>query len=164
MRVVAVWCWPSRKRCDYCATAVSIWATRTTCRHLPRSCLDGSSRPRSVEGWSGIVVHDGHLTDCSWFMPQTTGPSETRKSCLFDIFCRHLVQAGAQLTVLTRCWCALVIYELCFFLQYDTDFFILDKYPLQVRPFYTMPDPNNPVRGSAIFLALCGFMYDCMWV
>ena len=30
--------------------------------------------------------------------------------------------------------------------KYDTDFYILDKYPLDVRPFYTMPDPNNPVR------------------
>uniref|UniRef100_UPI00358E69FB aspartate--tRNA ligase, cytoplasmic isoform X1 n=2 Tax=Myxine glutinosa TaxID=7769 RepID=UPI00358E69FB len=28
--------------------------------------------------------------------------------------------------------------------KYDTDFYILDKYPLAVRPFYTMPDPNNP--------------------
>jgi len=27
--------------------------------------------------------------------------------------------------------------------KYDTDFFILDKFPLAVRPFYTMPDPNN---------------------
>lgn len=27
--------------------------------------------------------------------------------------------------------------------KYGTDFFILDKYPLCVRPFYTMPDPNN---------------------
>ncbi|CAN7984050.1 unnamed protein product [Ixodes hexagonus] len=26
---------------------------------------------------------------------------------------------------------------------YDTDFYILDKYPLKVRPFYTMPDPHN---------------------
>jgi len=25
--------------------------------------------------------------------------------------------------------------------KYDTDYFILDKYPLAVRPFYTMPDP-----------------------
>ena len=30
-------------------------------------------------------------------------------------------------------------------LQYDTDFYMLDKYPLAIRPFYTMPDPNNPV-------------------
>jgi aspartyl-tRNA synthetase len=29
--------------------------------------------------------------------------------------------------------------------KYGTDFFMLDKYPLAVRPFYTMPDPNNPV-------------------
>lgn len=28
--------------------------------------------------------------------------------------------------------------------KYDTDFYILDKYPLAVRPFYTMPDPNTP--------------------
>ncbi|XP_060593999.1 aspartate--tRNA ligase, cytoplasmic-like isoform X1 [Ruditapes philippinarum] len=27
--------------------------------------------------------------------------------------------------------------------KYDTDFYILDKFPLAVRPFYTMPDPNN---------------------
>lgn len=27
--------------------------------------------------------------------------------------------------------------------KYGTDFYILDKFPLAVRPFYTMPDPNN---------------------
>lgn len=36
----------------------------------------------------------------------------------------------------------------CFPPQYDTDFYVLDKYPLAVRPFYTMPDPNNPVSLS----------------
>jgi aspartyl-tRNA synthetase len=30
--------------------------------------------------------------------------------------------------------------------KYHTDFFMLDKFPLVVRPFYTMPDPNNKVR------------------
>jgi len=28
--------------------------------------------------------------------------------------------------------------------KYETDFYILDKFPKAVRPFYTMPDPNNP--------------------
>ncbi|GMM31908.1 aspartate--tRNA ligase [Martiniozyma asiatica (nom. inval.)] len=28
--------------------------------------------------------------------------------------------------------------------KYKTDFFILDKFPLSVRPFYTMPDPEDP--------------------
>ena len=28
--------------------------------------------------------------------------------------------------------------------KFGTDFFFLDKFPLAVRPFYTMPDPNNP--------------------
>ncbi|CAG8623737.1 12030_t:CDS:10 [Ambispora leptoticha] len=27
--------------------------------------------------------------------------------------------------------------------KYNTDFYMLDKFPLEVRPFYTMPDPNN---------------------
>ncbi|KAL1453742.1 hypothetical protein WDU94_010057 [Cyamophila willieti] len=27
--------------------------------------------------------------------------------------------------------------------KYSTDFYVLDKYPLAVRPFYTMPDPLN---------------------
>lgn len=27
--------------------------------------------------------------------------------------------------------------------KYQTDFFILDKFPLAVRPFYTMPDPHD---------------------
>ncbi|XP_065839423.1 aspartate--tRNA ligase, cytoplasmic-like [Oscarella lobularis] len=27
--------------------------------------------------------------------------------------------------------------------KYDTDFYMLDKYPLAVRPFYTMPDPHS---------------------
>ncbi|EEY70401.1 aspartyl-tRNA synthetase, putative [Phytophthora infestans T30-4] len=27
--------------------------------------------------------------------------------------------------------------------KYDTDFYILDKFPLAVRPFYTMPDPTD---------------------
>ena len=29
--------------------------------------------------------------------------------------------------------------------KYNTDFYIIDKFPLEVRPFYTMPDPNNNV-------------------
>lgn len=27
--------------------------------------------------------------------------------------------------------------------KYKTDFYVLDKFPLAVRPFYTMPDPDN---------------------
>lgn len=28
--------------------------------------------------------------------------------------------------------------------KYQTDFFMLDKFPMAIRPFYTMPDPKNP--------------------
>jgi len=35
--------------------------------------------------------------------------------------------------------------------KYGTDFYILDKYPLAVRPFYTMPDPNNKVSLQNLF-------------
>jgi len=32
--------------------------------------------------------------------------------------------------------------------KYKTDYFIMDKFPLALRPFYTMPDPTDPVRDS----------------
>lgn len=33
--------------------------------------------------------------------------------------------------------------------KYNTDFFFMDKYPLSVRPFYTMPDPENPKLSNS---------------
>lgn len=33
--------------------------------------------------------------------------------------------------------------------KYGTDFFFMDKYPLAVRPFYTMPDPQNPKLSNS---------------
>lgn len=33
--------------------------------------------------------------------------------------------------------------------KYGTDFFMMDKYPLAVRPFYTMPDPENPKLSNS---------------
>jgi len=33
--------------------------------------------------------------------------------------------------------------------RYDEDFFILDKFPLAVRPFYTMPDPEDPQYSNS---------------
>lgn len=35
--------------------------------------------------------------------------------------------------------------------KYDTDFFIVDKFPYKVRPFYTMPDPTNNVSIACPF-------------
>ncbi|XP_012255412.2 aspartate--tRNA ligase, cytoplasmic [Athalia rosae] len=40
--------------------------------------------------------------------------------------------------------------------KYDTDFYILDKYPLAVRPFYTMPDPNNPRASNSYDMFMRG--------
>ncbi|OQV23324.1 Aspartate--tRNA ligase, cytoplasmic [Hypsibius exemplaris] len=40
--------------------------------------------------------------------------------------------------------------------KYDTDFFILDKYPLAVRPFYTMPDPNNAKYSNSYDMFMRG--------
>lgn len=33
--------------------------------------------------------------------------------------------------------------------KYGTDFFFMDKYPLSVRPFYTMPCPDNPKLSNS---------------
>lgn len=40
--------------------------------------------------------------------------------------------------------------------KYGTDFFIMDKYPLAVRPFYTMPDPANPKVSNSYDLFIRG--------
>lgn len=40
--------------------------------------------------------------------------------------------------------------------KYDTDFYILDKYPLAVRPFYTMPDPVNPKVSNSYDMFMRG--------
>jgi aspartyl-tRNA synthetase len=33
--------------------------------------------------------------------------------------------------------------------KYKTDYFILDKFPLAIRPFYTMPDPTDPTLSNS---------------
>jgi len=40
--------------------------------------------------------------------------------------------------------------------KYDTDFYILDKYPLAVRPFYTMPDPENNMYSNSYDMFMRG--------
>jgi len=40
--------------------------------------------------------------------------------------------------------------------KYDTDFYILDKYPLAVRPFYTMPDPSNSKYSNSYDIFMRG--------
>jgi aspartyl/asparaginyl-tRNA synthetase len=32
--------------------------------------------------------------------------------------------------------------------KYKADFFILDQYPLAIRPFYTMPSATNPLFSN----------------
>merc|ERR1712080_574084 len=40
--------------------------------------------------------------------------------------------------------------------KYDTDFYILDKFPLAVRPFYTMPDPENSKYSNSYDMFMRG--------
>ncbi|KAJ9585235.1 hypothetical protein L9F63_002998, partial [Diploptera punctata] len=40
--------------------------------------------------------------------------------------------------------------------KYDTDFYILDKYPLAVRPFYTMPDPSDKKKSNSYDIFMRG--------
>ncbi|EDW01330.1 aspartate--tRNA ligase, cytoplasmic [Drosophila grimshawi] len=40
--------------------------------------------------------------------------------------------------------------------KYDTDFYILDKFPLSIRPFYTMPDPSNPIYSNSYDMFMRG--------
>ena len=40
--------------------------------------------------------------------------------------------------------------------KYGTDFYMMDKYPLSVRPFYTMPDPTDPKVSNSYDLFIRG--------
>lgn len=40
--------------------------------------------------------------------------------------------------------------------KFDTDFYMLDKYPLAVRPFYTMPDPNDSKKSNSYDMFMRG--------
>ena len=40
--------------------------------------------------------------------------------------------------------------------KYNTDFYVLDKYPLAVRPFYTMPDPDNEKYSNSYDMFMRG--------
>lgn len=53
--------------------------------------------------------------------------------------------------------------------KYGTDFYMMDKYPLAARPFYTMPDPQDPKLSNSydVFIR-CESHYTlwhyCMWL
>eukprot|EP00741_Cyanophora_paradoxa_P005242 tig00000865_g5082.t1 len=40
--------------------------------------------------------------------------------------------------------------------KYDTDFYMMDQYPLAVRPFYTMPNPNDKRYSNSYDLFMRG--------
>lgn len=40
--------------------------------------------------------------------------------------------------------------------KYGTDFFMMDKYPLEVRPFYSMPCPINPKHSNSFDIFIRG--------
>eukprot|EP00736_Rhodelphis_marinus_P001229 Rmarinus@m.29069 len=40
--------------------------------------------------------------------------------------------------------------------EYDTDFYFLDRFPLAVRPFYTMPAPDDPKYSNSYDILLRG--------
>ncbi|KAG0479564.1 hypothetical protein HPP92_010422 [Vanilla planifolia] len=40
--------------------------------------------------------------------------------------------------------------------KYNTEFYILHRYPLAVRPFYTMPCPDNPLYSNSFDVFIRG--------
>jgi aspartyl/asparaginyl-tRNA synthetase len=40
--------------------------------------------------------------------------------------------------------------------KYNADFYILDQYPSGIRPFYTMPNANNPLYSNSYDLFIRG--------
>ncbi|PNX69108.1 aspartate-tRNA ligase cytoplasmic-like, partial [Trifolium pratense] len=50
----------------------------------------------------------------------------------------------------------LVMVLLCRKLEYGTEFYILHRYPLAVRPFYTMPCYDNPAYSNSFDVFIRG--------
>lgn len=48
--------------------------------------------------------------------------------------------------------------------KYNTDFYIMDKYPLSVRPFYTMPDPNVSTLCCQSLIQYCTQFSSCILI
>ena len=48
--------------------------------------------------------------------------------------------------------------------KYNTDFYIMDKYPLSVRPFYTMPDPNVSTLCCQSWIQYCTQFSSCILI
>ncbi len=44
--------------------------------------------------------------------------------------------------------------------KYGTDFYMMDKYPLCARPFYTMPCPNDPNLSNSYDVFIRGDRRD----
>jgi aspartyl/asparaginyl-tRNA synthetase len=44
----------------------------------------------------------------------------------------------------------------CNLYRYNTDFYILHKYPNAARPFYTMPCPSNPDYSNSFDIFIRG--------
>ncbi|KAH8914633.1 aspartyl-tRNA synthetase [Atractiella rhizophila] len=40
--------------------------------------------------------------------------------------------------------------------KYGTDYYIIDKFPSAIRPFYTMPDPSNPLLSNSYDIFMRG--------
>ncbi|KAI9985431.1 hypothetical protein PInf_004789 [Phytophthora infestans] len=59
--------------------------------------------------------------------------------------------ARAHLSTEKEKWLGRLIKE-----KYDTDFYILDKFPLAVRPFYTMPDPTDKRWSNSYDMTIRG--------
>ena len=38
----------------------------------------------------------------------------------------------------------------------DTDFYVIDKFPAALRPFYTMPDPDDPLWSNSYDIFIRG--------
>ena len=73
---------------------------------------------------------------------------DTARSVITNILSRHLIIC---LSTPAEKFLGKLVKE-----KYNTDFYILDKYPLAVRPFYTMPDPNDPRYSNSYDMFMRG--------
>lgn len=162
-------CFGVANRCSRCSTACLCTFSRACSRASPRRlrlCASSLTARRSSSSSRACASSGPRRCSCSRRPARRSASSTTsappwrrssapssrpRSAAMMEGRGGHLV-----LGVLPPAHSLAVLLPPCCRGQYHTDFYILDKFPLAVRPFYTMPSPTNPMYSNSYDIMMRG--------
>ena len=121
--------------CRLCREYSDPWVTTVQCKNM--DYMDDFSTPQEKQ--LGRLMHEKGSDFCA---SPTRRPSVAplRPCVTVEILATRRQRDELSCPRVTRCACADIV----------------DKFPLGVRPFYTMPDPNNPEYSNSYDIFLRG--------